>query len=142
AVGRPSGPAEVPTSGASSAVATPTTSARNEQQGRLPVDVIKTVIASHYRYLRECFEEGLARQPGLAGLVNVHFTIGLEGDVTVSSTEGSTIGDPAVVGCVRERFTSVQFPKPEGGVVTVTYPIAFAPGPAASPSAAPSAPAR
>ncbi|MCC6521046.1 MAG: serine/threonine protein kinase [Polyangiaceae bacterium] len=144
AVGRPSAPAEVPTSGASAAVAvsSATATATAGRKGRLPTEVIRTVVASHYRYLRECFAAALVRLPRLEGLVNMHFTIEEAGDVEVTSTEGSTITDPEVLRCVSERFGSIGFPKPDGGVVTVIYPIAFTPDPSAEPAPAPSASAR
>lgn len=36
--------------------------------------------------------------------------------------------DPAVTDCVLDAFEGLTFPKPQGGIVTVTYPITFAPG--------------
>jgi hypothetical protein len=36
--------------------------------------------------------------------------------------------DPGVAACVAESFREIRFPPPEGGTVTVTYPILFAPG--------------
>lgn len=40
----------------------------------------------------------------------------------------SRFPDPAVTDCVLDAFEGLTFPAPEGGIVTVTYPITFAPG--------------
>jgi hypothetical protein len=32
-----------------------------------------------------------------------------------------------VVSCVSRAFYDISFPKPEGGIVTVVYPISFQP---------------
>jgi hypothetical protein len=36
--------------------------------------------------------------------------------------------DSGVVSCTVRAFYGLSFPQPEGGIVTVTYPIMFAPG--------------
>jgi hypothetical protein len=36
--------------------------------------------------------------------------------------------DQAVVGCVVRGFGNLSFPQPEGGIVTVVYPLIFNPG--------------
>jgi hypothetical protein len=35
------------------------------------------------------------------------------------------MSDPAVSACVVRAFYGLSFPQPEGGIVTVTYPIRF-----------------
>jgi tetratricopeptide (TPR) repeat protein len=47
----------------------------------------------------------------------------------------SDLPDDAVVACAVEQFRAMTFPAPEGGIVTVTYPIAFAPEGATLPPA-------
>ena len=41
---------------------------------------------------------------------------------------GSDLPDQGVVGCVVRGFGNLSFPQPEGGIVTVVYPIIFNPG--------------
>jgi hypothetical protein len=36
--------------------------------------------------------------------------------------------DPEVLSCVLKRFYCIRFPEPEGGIVTVVYPIMLEPG--------------
>jgi outer membrane biosynthesis protein TonB len=79
---------------------------------------------NHGRF-RFCYEQGLARNPALGGHVTVRFVIGRDGAVSSVADGGSTLPDPAVVSCVVRAFYGLSFPQPEGGIVTVTYPIVF-----------------
>jgi hypothetical protein len=58
----------------------------------------------------------------------VRFVIDRQGHVADASDGGSTLPDPDVIACIVKGFADLSFPKPEGGIVTVVYPIAFAPG--------------
>jgi hypothetical protein len=40
----------------------------------------------------------------------------------------TTLPDCAVVSCIRDGFSNLEFPSPEGGIVTVHYPIILEPG--------------
>jgi hypothetical protein len=40
---------------------------------------------------------------------------------------GSDMPDSGVVSCVTRTFSTLSFPVPEGGIVTVTYPLTFTP---------------
>jgi hypothetical protein len=102
--------------------ATPTTS------GRIPQEIIQRVVRSSFGRFRGCYESGLRTNPSLAGRVSVRFVIGRDGGVMSAANGGSDLPDPAVVACVVGSFRGLQFPQTdEGGAVTVTYPIAFAP---------------
>lgn len=54
--------------------------------------------------------------------------IGPDGKVTSAEDFGSNMPDLEVRACVVEAFKALSFPKPEGGIVTVIYPIMLAPG--------------
>ncbi len=41
---------------------------------------------------------------------------------------GSDLPDPVAVECILQGYKDLCFPQPEGGIVTVVYPIMFAPG--------------
>ncbi len=97
--------------------------------GRLPPAVIQKIIRGHYDTLRKCYEQGLVRDPHLQGRVTVKFVIERDGRVTQShAAEGASMPDGEVVECVVNAFRSLVFPKPEGGIVTVIYPVTFSPG--------------
>ena len=96
--------------------------------GRLPPEVIQRIVRQNYGRFRMCFEQGLARNPNLEGRVSARFVIGRDGAVSNVSNGGSDLPDSQVVGCVVNAFYGLSFPQPEGGIVTVVYPIMFAPG--------------
>jgi hypothetical protein len=95
--------------------------------GRLPPEAIRRIVRQNFGRFRLCYENALAHNPTLAGRVTVRFVIGRDGSVASVENGGSDISDPAVVRCVVRSFYGLSFPQPEGGIVTVTYPIVFAP---------------
>ena len=90
---------------------------------RLPPEVIQALVRSHYPEFRECYETGLGRNPELRGLVKVRFVIGPNGRVTQAWIAEATLPDCDVAHCVRDAFKRIEFPGPDGGTVTVVYPI-------------------
>ena len=95
---------------------------------RLPPSAIQAVVREHFGVFRRCYELGLARNPALTGLVRTRFVIGRDGKVSNVADAGSDIPDPEVVDCVLKAFYELVFPVPDGGIVTVVYPIMLAPG--------------
>jgi hypothetical protein len=96
--------------------------------GRLPPEVIQRIIRSQYGKFRACYEDGLRRDPNLQGKVSVRFVIGVDGTVTNVINGGSDLPDPLVIQCIIRAYKDFCFPQPEGGIVTVVYPIMFSPG--------------
>lgn len=96
--------------------------------GRLPPEVIQRIVRQNYGRFRLCYEQGLTRNPNLEGRVMTRFAIARDGSVASASNAGSDLADSAVVGCVVSAFYGLSFPTPEGGIVTVAYPILFSPG--------------
>jgi hypothetical protein len=96
--------------------------------GRLRPELIQRTVRANFGKFRLCYEAGLARDPKLTGKVGVRFVIGRDGHVSDSSSDPSTdLPDGAVVDCVLQAFHELVFPEPEGGIVTVVYPIMFSP---------------
>src|SRR5688572_14787287 len=96
--------------------------------GRLPPEVIQRIVRQNYGRFRMCYEQGLSRNPNLQGRVSARFVIGRDGSVSNASNGGSDLPDSAVVSCVVSAFYGLSFPQPEGGIVTVVYPIMLSPG--------------
>lgn len=96
--------------------------------GRLPPEVIQRIVRQNYGRFRLCYEQGLGRNPNLEGRVTVRFVIGRDGSVSNVSNGGSDLPDSSVVQCVVRAFYGLSFPQPEGGIVTVVYPIMLQPG--------------
>lgn len=111
--------------------------------GRLLPEVIQRIVRQSFGRFRLCYENGLRNNPTLGGRVTVHFVIGRDGSVSNIGNGASDLPDSGVVSCVTRAFYGLSFPQPEGGIVSVSYPILFEPSKDATPasSAAAGAPA-
>jgi hypothetical protein len=96
--------------------------------GRLPPEVIQRIVRQNFGRFRLCYENGLRNNPNLQGRVGVRFVIGRDGAVSNVGNGGSDMADGGVVSCVVRAFYGLSFPQPDGGIVTVVYPIMFSPG--------------
>jgi len=93
--------------------------------GRLPPEVIQRIVRQNMSRFRLCYENGLRKNPDLRGRVAVKFIIDRSGGVSLATDGGSDLPDPAAVSCIVRAFQSLSFPQPEGGIVTVIYPLDF-----------------
>jgi hypothetical protein len=96
-------------------------------QGRMPPEVIRRIVRANFPRFRACYEVGLKTNPSLAGTVITRFVIDNSGAVESAASGGGTLGSGTVSACVLGVFRTLSFPAPEGGKVTVTYPINFQP---------------
>jgi hypothetical protein len=97
--------------------------------GRLPPEVIQRIVRQNFGRFRLCYQTGLDKDSKLAGMVATKFVIDATGAVSRSDRDASTtLSDAAVVSCVVRAFSNLSFPQPEGGIVTVIYPLNFEPG--------------
>jgi hypothetical protein len=115
------------TAGGTSAKKPPIRQGATQVIGRLPPEVIQRIVRQNYGDLRKCYETGLAKDPSLTGRVTTKFVIDRAGAVSSVQDGGSDIPDATVVTCVLGVFGGLKFPQPEGGIVTVVYPIVFSP---------------
>lgn len=95
--------------------------------GRLPPGVIQKVVREKFVQFRSCYEVGLARDPTLKGHVSVRFAIERDGSTSHVEEGQATLPDVEVRRCLLGAFSTLRFPQPEHGVVTVVYPIQFSP---------------
>jgi hypothetical protein len=93
--------------------------------GRLPAETVRRIVRMSMGRFRACYERGLERNPRLAGRVATRFVIDRTGRVSVTADAGSDLPDAEIVACVNRGFRFLDFPQPEGGIVTVIYPIVF-----------------
>jgi|HubBroStandDraft_6_1064221.scaffolds.fasta_scaffold142395_2 hypothetical protein len=105
-----------------------TTAGAVQVSGRLPPEVIQRIVRQNFGRFRQCYEKGLARVPHLEGKVSVRFVIAKDGSVGSVSDAGSDLPDPTTKKCILAAFSGLSFPEPEGGIVTVVYPLVFNPG--------------
>lgn len=115
------------TSSEKAALANPVTDKR-DPEGRIAPEVIENIVRSNFGKFRTCYEAGLKRNAKLQGTVTVKYVIGLDGSTQMAGDGGSDIPDGQVVECVVAGFAQLSYPPPQGGFVTVIYPVQFAPG--------------
>jgi hypothetical protein len=96
--------------------------------GRLDPKYIQSVVRSNYDTFKRCYERGLAANPELRGRVMVRFVIQRDGTVGKKNIADNSLTDCRVAECVRDGFSGLKFSPPEGGTVTVVYPIMLEPG--------------
>jgi hypothetical protein len=90
--------------------------------------LIQEAVRKRYGEFRRCYELGLAKNAALTGRVSVRFVITPNGNVANAEDADSELGDADVVACVVRVISTIAFPQPEGGSITVFYPIMLAPG--------------
>jgi hypothetical protein len=87
--------------------------------------LVHQAIRASIAKLSDCYNKALAAKPALQGTVTVDFTIGGTGKVT-SSLGGGKV-DAAVESCFANVIKTIEFAKPAGGDVTVTYAFGLRP---------------
>jgi len=96
--------------------------------GRLPPEVVHRIARQNFGRFRLCYEQGLVKDPKLAGTVATKFVIDATGAVSSSARDNATtMTDAGVVSCITRAFSSLSFPQPEGGIVVVVYPLVLEP---------------
>lgn len=94
--------------------------------GRLPAEAIQRVVRQSFGRFRYCYEQSNGPRAGTETRVTVKFVIGRDGSVS-SAAGTSDASSSTLAPCVTKAFYGLSFPEPEGGVVTVSYPILFSP---------------
>ncbi len=96
--------------------------------GGLDKDVIRRIVRAHINQIRSCYNAGLAKDPKLAGTVEIEFVIDGTGKVS-EATVKQHLADKAVGECVAKAIERWAFPQPTGGgSVRVKYPFVLEPG--------------
>ncbi|MHB8417152.1 MAG: AgmX/PglI C-terminal domain-containing protein [Myxococcales bacterium] len=93
--------------------------------GLLPMEAVRRVVDQHISEVQECYENGLLRNPGLAGKLVVEWTISTTGTVSRVNTKVATLQSNQVSDCIIGRLKGWRFPRPSGGTVVVSYPFIF-----------------
>ncbi len=100
----------------------------------LDKEVIRTGIIEIVPKVKQCYDEGLKRDPSLKGRLVVEFVIAAQdgqGRITTAEVQSGEDDDefmnaPLTAQCVLQALGEAHFPPPEGGgVVHVTYPFTF-----------------
>ncbi len=95
-------------------------------EGRVTPEEVQARVREHMGAIEGCYRSGLVGDPGLAGLLTVRLVIEPDGVVRRAVALPSDLPDAGVVRCVVAAFQSLRYPSGPG-LLTVEYPIAFAP---------------
>ena len=90
-------------------------------------ETVQSVVRAGAGPLAACYKTALAAQPGLAGEVVLRFTVDASGAPQGTQVAKSTLPAGAFQGCVLAAFGALRFPASSAGVLTVQYPLGFAP---------------
>ncbi|HUS31860.1 MAG TPA: AgmX/PglI C-terminal domain-containing protein [Kofleriaceae bacterium] len=93
--------------------------------GGLDKAIMRRYIKRNIQKIQYCYEKQLLATPAIAGTLTAKFTIIENG--TVSKSEANGV-HKEVASCVASVIKSIEFPKPKGGNVEVSYPFTFRPG--------------
>ena len=104
--------------------------------GRLAPQKIRDVMQRQRAVVSACFEASIARQSAFKGTVTLLFAIEPDGSVSHASVLQSDLADCEVTQCLRTHVARLSFPAPEGGAVTVQYPISVESQPLSAPMTA------
>ena len=97
-------------------------------EGGLGKEQIRTVVRGHINEIRDCYNEGLSKNPELGGRVVASFKIEADGKVSESSSKETSVDDE-LTACVVDAVKTWEFPESsEGKSTVVTYPFVLSPG--------------
>ncbi len=96
-------------------------------EGKLDEDLIRRVVQAHLPEAHACYDTLLASDAEASGVLAIDFTIDEAGEVRDPVIHAEELTDAGLHACVRDVVLAWKFPRPEGGAVTVTYPILFMP---------------
>ncbi len=103
------------------------TAGKTTSVGKLDTEIINRVIRQHRSQIRYCYQQALAKNPGLAGKIIIDFVIDPTGKVANATAKGDSAMVEAMGSCASRAFRSFRFPAPEGGgTAKVSYPLIFA----------------
>jgi hypothetical protein len=91
---------------------------------------IRALVVAHRDEARDCYEKSLVAHPGIEGDLVIRWTIDPKGTVTevMSDPARSQILEPALVSCIGDVLTRIQFaPSQRGFETKASYPFNFHP---------------
>lgn len=92
--------------------------------GTLGPQPVKRTLRAAFPRFRGCYEQTLKKDASVTGIASFSFTIDAKGAVAVPQIE-STFSDVNVASCLVAVLSSLIFPEPASGTVSVKYGIEF-----------------
>lgn len=98
-------------------------------RGGLGIDAVRRVVRRNVAQVRHCYEQGLRRNPDLAGVLGVAFVVAPTGSVATSHATTPLEGDSLVQACILGAIRRWTFPSPDPPAnVLVGTTFRFGPG--------------
>ncbi len=91
----------------------------------VPVSDAERVVAGLRPRFRNCYNKGLAQDPGMAGGVTIVTKVAPNGEVTAADASNNSGLSPDVVACIQRVVKNAQFTGPGGSGSTINIPIKF-----------------
>ena len=95
--------------------------------GEIEPHLVERAIKKNQFDLQLCFETALRRNQATTGTMEWKWRIDTRGTIEDLELVRSTIKDPKMIRCVRQKISSWQLPRPRRGSVEVVYPFEFKP---------------
>jgi hypothetical protein len=95
-----------------------------DSDGSLSREQVLKVVNAHKAGLNYCYEKELQRKTTLAGTISIFWMILPDGSVQKANVQNTTMGDPAVEGCILRQVKQWVFPKAPGQT-HVNFPFIF-----------------
>lgn len=89
--------------------------------------LLARAVRIHVGDLRACYDKGLESQPEMEGRVVYHVALGIDGAVLGINVGESSLPDAAVIQCVKDVLSKVQFDARERQATRFELPLLFAP---------------
>jgi hypothetical protein len=96
--------------------------------GDLDARLVQSSIEARAPRMRACYRAAMTHDPSLRGEVRMRFVVSESGRAIRVEDAGSKLRDPRMLSCMKQEFSALRFPRPEGGFVTIVYPMLFSPG--------------
>lgn len=108
--------------------------ATKPRRRKRPPRSIRDRVRAEHDAVRQCYEEGLERQPGLRGRVAVSVVIGPDGRVTNAVPRVTRVAPPEahnvaerLASCVADVLEGIAFAPPDDGTFRLAYSVTFEP---------------
>jgi len=96
-------------------------------RGSVDMDEVEAVLSSLTPSVRACYTRALESRPDLSGTMVLILTLSSSGQIASSSLDpnASSLTDVDLKRCVERQIKSRNYPIPDGGQVTFSYPFRF-----------------
>ncbi|MGE0171593.1 MAG: AgmX/PglI C-terminal domain-containing protein [Oligoflexales bacterium] len=93
--------------------------------GELDRNLIEGVVDTNQYQLQLCFELALKRNKTTSGRMEWQWILNSKGEISAIELVSSSIKDPQMTQCVKQKILSWKFPKPRRGSIEIVHPFVF-----------------